>query len=83
MEDATHCGGSCTNCQTGYMNGNAACMSSACDIGTCNSGFADCDGNAGNGCERSTPGNDGDCCGMMCTGGTHCSGTQTTGFRCN
>ncbi len=82
MEDATHCGGSCVNCQTGYMNGTAACGGGVCDIGTCTGGAADCDGSAMNGCERTTAGTDGDCCGNTCTGGTHCSGTPTTGYLC-
>ncbi len=40
------CGAACA-----FANAAASCMASACQLGSCNSGFADCDGNATNGCE--------------------------------
>jgi hypothetical protein len=50
-----HCGMCGRACATG-ANATGACASAMC-TSTCNPGFADCDGNAANGCE-STPGGD-------------------------
>jgi hypothetical protein len=52
--DVNNCGACNLVCQT--ANGTPACRSSACEIGACNTGFADCDGNADNGCELYTGG---------------------------
>jgi hypothetical protein len=47
-----------TNCRTcgttcSFANASATCTAAGCAIGSCNSGFADCDGNPVNGCEAS------------------------------
>src|SRR6185436_4950199 len=46
--DVTHCGTCSTVCTAN--NGVPSCINSACQI-SCNGGFANCDGNAANGCE--------------------------------
>lgn len=67
--DVEHCGGCQQRCQ--FANGIASCVGGRCALASCNAGFADCDGNASNGCETplSTASN---CarCGDACTGGT-------------
>ncbi|MDP3275778.1 MAG: hypothetical protein Q8Q09_11320 [Deltaproteobacteria bacterium] len=60
--------GRCANACT-FANAAASCVSSACTLGTCAVGFANCDATAANGCE--TPLNTA----MNCGGcGTTCSG---------
>lgn len=83
MPDQKFCGGSlcpaktdpahgCANssCATcSVSNATAACAADGtCTIGTCNTGFADCDGNAGNGCEINTDQDPKNCggCGHDC-----------------
>ncbi|MBL8602616.1 MAG: hypothetical protein JNK72_11900 [Myxococcales bacterium] len=48
-DSASHCG----RCGNACAFGNAAarCAMGVCGLGACNPGFADCDGNAANGCE--------------------------------
>jgi hypothetical protein len=50
-------------------NGTPACADSACTIGACNPGFADCDRNLANGCEVNTQVDPGNCsaCGVVCS----------------
>ncbi len=45
----TDCGACGTSCS--LANAAAACVSSTCELGSCSSGFSNCDGNAANGCE--------------------------------
>ncbi len=45
-----HCGGCGVPCVT--PGGTPACVASACTVGSCNAGLANCDGSAANGCER-------------------------------
>ena len=47
--DVNNCGTCGTICLT--PNATAGCTAGACVIASCNSGFADCDRNPGNGCE--------------------------------
>jgi len=47
--NVNNCGGCGHVCV--IPNGTAACAASLCKVGSCNTGFADCDGNATNGCE--------------------------------
>ncbi len=69
-ENCGSCGRSCrgANVET------AACTGGACRVLTCFDGFADCDGNAANGCETDTRVSTNHCgrCGNVCTtpGGT-------------
>jgi hypothetical protein len=81
-EDPSHCGLTCTDCATGQSNATASCTAGTCGIASCVSGWASCDGVASNGCEVMTPGTDVDCCGVQCTGGTHCTSTADAGFAC-
>jgi hypothetical protein len=57
------CGGACS-----VPNATAACRAGACAVGACNAGFADCDGNAANGCEVDTRTSLASCgaCGRAC-----------------
>jgi hypothetical protein len=53
--DAAHCGSCTTVCSTTTMQNvtGPACTAAHCDYAGCATGFADCDGNRGNGCEMS------------------------------
>jgi hypothetical protein len=64
--DPTHCGTCATVCS--YANASATCNVGMCQIASCNAGFANCDGNAGNGCENNLNTNANNCgaCGTMC-----------------
>ncbi|MBL8605445.1 MAG: hypothetical protein JNK72_26170 [Myxococcales bacterium] len=44
-----HCGACGNACQ--FANATARCEAGVCALGACNEGFADCDGDARNGCE--------------------------------
>ncbi len=61
--DLRHCG-TCNNLCPTPSSGSAVCSAGACGIGACDTGFGDCDGNTGNGCEtdtRTSTGNCGNC----------------------
>ncbi len=60
--DCGGCGLSCSN-----THGTTTCLSGAC-VPTCASGFADCDGNPGNGCETNTKYS----CGACTSSGASC-----------
>ncbi len=47
--DPLNCGGCGLACFE--ANGAAGCVGGKCTVASCNAGFADCDGNAANGCE--------------------------------
>lgn len=69
MSDVDHCGGCGEAC--GTANGIASCSGGDCSI-QCDAGFADCNGDNGDGCEvdlQSDPANCG-VCGHGCGGGT-------------
>lgn len=64
----SHCG-SCGNaCPS--ANGTPTCNAGKCATGGCSSGYADCDGNAANGCETGTNTDPANCgaCGKACPG---------------
>jgi hypothetical protein len=61
---ALHCGRCGSACA--LPNATPACRAGACAIGSCNAGFADCDGVAANGCEVS-----------LTTDPTHCGACAT------
>jgi hypothetical protein len=64
--NVSHCGACNRPCNT--TNGAAVCTGGACRI-TCNAGFADCNGNAADGCEVNLNTDAGNCggCGMACS----------------
>ncbi|MFO0627329.1 MAG: hypothetical protein U0325_17090 [Polyangiales bacterium] len=67
-----HCGACGVSCFVN--NGVGACVAGACRVSSCTPGFADCDGNVGNGCETSTQSSQ-HCgrCGNACPTGTFCA----------
>jgi hypothetical protein len=48
---ATHCGACTTDCTQLPHVQNVSCTSSACTVGSCQTGWGNCDGQATNGCE--------------------------------
>jgi hypothetical protein len=88
----TLCNGTCDNLQSDPNNcgacGNVCnlpnsypvCIAGACSIGSCNSGFGNCDGIQSNGCETNLQNNPNDCgaCGFVCQQGQTCSGGACT-----
>jgi len=68
--DAMNCGGCGLTCVR--IHASATCVASGCRVNTCDAGFADCDGNDANGCERS----------VSCVMGSSCmTSCGTTGSR--
>jgi hypothetical protein len=87
--DLAHCGGCGAACD--YPNAAESCSNGICTLGACNTGFANCDGNAQNGCEANTNtslAHCGDCnqaCDLAnaaesCVGGTCTLGSCNAGF---
>lgn len=77
------CGHGCS-----ISNGTAACSAGMCAVGSCNSGYQDCDGLVSNGCEVNTASDPNHCgsCTTVCnlanaTAG--CSNSQCTVAACN
>ena len=73
--DINNCGGCGRACNT--PNGTSVCSNGTCGVGSCNAGFANCDGNAANGCETflmTDPHNCGTCGNACATGYTCVSG---------
>lgn len=75
--DAEHCGQCGQVCTPAHAL--PTCKASVCGVASCASGFADCDGQAANGCETDTAHDLGNCgaCGNVCTGGS-CGSAITT-----
>ena len=71
--NAAHCGG-CGKACPAYANGAAQCKASVCSLGTCNTGFANCDMNDTNGCEINTNTDVKNCgvCGKTCAANELC-----------
>jgi hypothetical protein len=65
--DVKNCGGCGMPCAP-VTNGTPACKMGACAVGSCNAGFADCDGQLGNGCEVNLDTDIAHCgdCGVSC-----------------
>jgi hypothetical protein len=91
--DPNNCGACGNACFV--PNGTAACSGGTCVVGSCDPGYADCDGNAANGCETNTNTDPNNCggCGNVCSNnnitsptcsGGVCNGTCAPGFAdCN
>jgi hypothetical protein len=64
--DPNNCNACGTHCT--IPNGVAGCAGGACTVGTCATGFTDCDGVVSNGCETNTAGDPNNCgaCGKVC-----------------
>ena len=77
--DALHCGACGNRCVVPHAT--ARCAGGGCGIAACDPGFADCDGDAGNGCEADLAGvaNCG-ACGVSCGARHHA--TPTCGPGC-
>ena len=83
--DASNCDACGTKCS--IANATAICNSGKCTIGSCNSGFADCDGDASNGCETNITADANHCgsCSKVCvsTNGTAICTDGACGINCN
>lgn len=93
QNNTNNCGMCGNTCQT--ANGTAVCNAGMCGVGTCNAGYADCNGQAADGCEINTA-NDPNHCGSCpnvcnlahaastCTGGVCTIGACNAGYaNCN
>ncbi len=85
----SHCGTCANACN--LANASQSCVGGACAIGSCDAGFANCDGQAVNGCEINLNSNAANCgsCGnacalanasQSCVGGACAIGTCNAGF---
>lgn len=83
--EETKCRGTCTDLQSDPSNcgscGNVCgsdqtCVSGVCQTAACPAGFANCDGNAANGCETNIDTDPNNCgaCGNVCGSGQVCVG---------
>lgn len=88
---ASSCG-VCGNVCPGVANGAPGCSASVCGVGGCDAGFANCNGQAIDGCEVNTTNNANNCgacgnqCGMVCVGNvaaTTCQSSACGVSACN
>ncbi len=82
---ATACGACGVVCSV--SNGAPACVGGRCAVAACNAGFADCDGQAGNGCETNLGTSPSACgaCGAVCNvsnGTAGCASGRCTVASC-
>ncbi len=85
LSNVSNCGACGAACVAG-PNASVACVGGRCRT-ACNAGFADCDGNPGNGCEVNILTSTASCgaCGMACPSGPASTATCTggvCGLRC-
>jgi len=86
QSNTNNCGACGVVCSS--ANAVSSCTAGACNISTCNTGFANCDQNAANGCEINTNTDTHNCgaCGTVCPGtsnGTPACLAGTCGIHCN
>jgi hypothetical protein len=86
VSNVNNCGSCGLVCTT--PNGSPACTGGACTVGSCNPGYANCDFNAGNGCETNVVSNVNNCgsCGLVCStpnATSACAGGVCTVGSCN
>ena len=86
LTDVNNCGACSNVCN--LANATPGCTSGSCVIASCNAGYADCDGNAANGCETYVVNNVNNCgaCGHVCTvanGTPGCANSACTVASCN
>jgi hypothetical protein len=77
------CGACGVRCAAG-ANATATCAAGTCAL-TCAAGYANCDGNAANGCERAVGADANNCgaCGNVCSGGRTCQAGSCTASVCS
>ncbi|MFO0587842.1 MAG: hypothetical protein U0441_09900 [Polyangiaceae bacterium] len=76
--DINNCG-MCNNACPNPPNAMGTCSGSTCGLGSCNAGYANCDGQAGNGCEFNTQTDPLNCggCNIKCHSGA-CANAKCT-----
>ncbi len=72
VTDVRNCGACGRVCS--FANAAATCANGTCGLGTCNTGFADCNSNASDGCERNLSNDRANCgaCGRTCASNAIC-----------
>lgn len=82
QNDPSHCG-SCTNACS-VAHGTAGCSGGICTVASCNTPYANCDGQYSNGCEANSSTDAANCggCGYHCFGSNACNSgaCECTGF---
>ena len=77
--------GVCTCKPCSYANATPLCVNFQCQLGPCNPGYGDCDGNPANGCELALNSDAKNCgaCGKVCAQGLVCALGNCTCAQCN
>jgi len=72
LNDNAHCGQCGKTCA--LANAAVSCSSGSCAVSNCNAGFANCDGNAANGCEANLNTSNQNCgkCSQVCASNRSC-----------
>ncbi len=84
LSDSNNCG-ACGNSCGNFPNATAQCQNASCILGSCNTGYADCDHQVMNGCEAIVATDPKNCgaCGNACPQGEVCVGGACTCPQCN
>src|SRR5581483_7125297 len=82
QSDTFNCGGCGTTCAR--SNATAVCSAGSCALGTCSSGFGNCDGVDSNGCETNLRTDLNHCgtCTSRCVAGAHVAVTTCSAGAC-